>query len=377
MLMNGKNDISIYIHIPFCSQKCPYCHFYSIPYKAAYQQQLIHGLQIEWSNYKEIFKNKNIVSIYLGGGTPILLGPDGVEQILSLFDINNDIEITLEANPSDISSNEIKSLSKIGINRLSIGIQALSDSLLNILGRTHNSQTAIDAIHTAYDNGISNISIDLMYDIPDQTLKQWETTLKAATNLPIKHISIYNLTLEPHTVFFKKRQKLESLMPNDDTSLKMFQLMQKILLEAGFSQYEISAFAKKQHYSIHNIGYWTGRPFIGLGPSAFSYWEGKRFRNKANLHYYYQNLKNNNSAIDFEEKLPLDDHIREMFIIQLRLIKGFSIDKFKKKEGKLPSSLFQTIQKLIKQGFLESKNGNIKLTDNGILFYDTIATEII
>jgi len=206
----SKTDISLYFHIPFCTRKCDYCHFYVLPDKEPWKVQLMEGLLLEWQRQLPLLQNKNIVSIYFGGGTPSLLGPERVATILEWiqetcpFSLQH-TEITLEANPENVTLPLMQAYAAAGINRISLGIQTLSDSLLATLTRQHNAQRAIDAVWLTSQAGVKNISIDLMYDLPGQDLSSWEKTLSEAIKLPITHLSLYNLTLEPHTVFFKKK----------------------------------------------------------------------------------------------------------------------------------------------------------------------------
>lgn len=324
-----------------------------------------------------------LTSIYFGGGTPSLLEPDEISLILD--HVNNtlpidpaSIEITLEANPETITAERMRAFSAAGINRVSIGVQSLDDALLRKLGRTHDAATSIKAIGTTFDAGIENISIDLMYDIPCQTFSSWQNTLNAIETLPISHLSLYNLTIEPHTVFFKYQEKLMKELPDADCSTLMYRTAQQVLESYGLKQYEISAFAKNGAYSRHNVGYWTGRPFLGFGPSGFSYWDGRRFRAASNLNRYSEALKQGNSPEDFSELLPPEARRRELLTIALRLNSGVDLAPFEQKYGALDTETRRTLKKLVEDGFLaESKESNIALTDRGVLFYDSVATAIV
>ena len=281
-------------------------------------------------------------SIYFGGGTPSLLGSDNIQEILSW--LPPAAEITLEANPESMGHFP-------GINRLSIGIQSFNDDHLKKLGRTHSAAQAIKAIKSST---IENMSIDLMYDLPNQTLDDWERSLDQALALPIKHISLYNLTIEPHTAFYKWRHKLKQ--PSAENSLKMLEMaIEKLPLE----RYELSAFAQSGFESKHNIGYWTGRPFIGLGPSAYSYWDGARFRNPPHFHKWRQDV----TAKDAYEKLSPDASKRELLAIGLRLIKGV--------ESEI------NVDNLIEIGLIERKGKHVCLTRRGQLLHDSVAEEIV
>lgn len=373
--------ISLYFHIPFCSKKCDYCHFYVLPDKQIFKDRLVEGLHSEWLSVSKIFKGKRLRSIYFGGGTPTLLGPKSIQTILSwihkYFGSLDEVEVTLEANPEEINLDLMQSYAQVGVNRISMGIQSLDDHLLKLLSRQHSAEKAVTAVHKVYEAGISNISVDLMYDLPQQTVESWKNTLKEVTDLPITHLSLYNLTIEPHTVFFKKRENIKKFLPDEDTSLKIYEMALEEFENCGLEQYEISAFHRKKSYSRHNVGYWIGRPFLGFGPSAFSYWQGKRFRNVANLHKYSRGLAIGESVVDFEEKLLDKAKIRELFAINLRLKEGIDLHHFEMRHGEIDKELLSTIDKLCEDGMLSQIESHVSLTNRGRLFYDTVAAEIV
>lgn len=377
-----SSEFSLYFHIPFCTRKCDYCHFYVLPDKESSQEQLLEAFIWEWAKHLPLLQGKRLVSVYFGGGTPSLFGPTRIRQVVELIkessiSLSPELEVTLEANPERISSSLMKAYAEAGINRVSMGVQTLDPDLLKILSRLHNPETAIEAVQWVFEAGISNISIDLMYDLPEQTLKHWKNTLDQIQFLPITHLSLYNLTIEPHTMFFKNQAKLSPLLPDPEASLAMYEMALLKLEKYGLLAYEISAFAKPGNYSKHNTGYWTGRPFIGLGPSAFSYWEGKRFRNIANLNKYHEALKNGQSPIDFEEKLDPAAHRRELLVIQMRLRCGVDLNEFEKINGPLDLETKACIGRLIDNQLLFLVKGRLCLTHRGVLCYDSIAAELI
>ncbi len=334
----------------------------------------MEGFRIEYERYKPLLADKKIQSIYFGGGTPALFDPAYIHEILSWF--TNKVEgceITLEANPDVISYEPIKDFKLAGINRVSVGIQSFNDTLLKHLGRTHDAKKAIDSLHICNKGGIENLSIDLMYDIPYQLLEDWQETLNMAVKLPITHLSLYNLTIEPHTLFFKKQKLLTKSLPSQEESLEMYKQAIVTLDKAELKQYEISAFAKNGLISNHNIGYWTARPFLGFGPSAFSYYKGKRFRNIANLSKYYKLLKSGLSPVDFEEELDSIAHLKELLTIGIRVLDGVDLLQF----DSLEAETIKSIEMLCNDGFLSLSNNKLKLTQKGILFYDSVAVELI
>jgi oxygen-independent coproporphyrinogen III oxidase len=380
--MDRLEPVSLYFHIPFCTKKCDYCHFFVLPNKAIYHEQLIRGFKQEWELWASALRYTQIESIYFGGGTPALFNPLYIEEILkwirsdTAWNTNNP-EITLEANPENVNTLLMGQFARAGINRVSIGVQTLEDPLLQSLGRTHHAQKAIDAVHVTYEAGLTNISIDLMYDLPGQTLDHWEKTLAQVAKLPISHLSLYNLTLEPHTLFFKKRDIIQKQQPDPLSSLKMYQSAQNALESMGLKQYEISAFAKPGFHSHHNSGYWLARSFIGFGPSAFSFWKGKRFRSIAHLNRYCKALDAGQLPHDFEEKLDPDAHLQELLALQLRILEGVNLHQFESQHGTLNAMTHQVLAHLHEQGLVHLANNQVKLTQKGILFYDSVAVEII
>ena len=381
MIGNLSDEISLYFHIPFCTRKCDYCHFYVIPDKELAKQQLEEGFQLEWALLQPILAGRRISTIYFGGGTPSLFSPERISLLIRLIqsncEVNPDAEITLEANPENVSLALMQAYGEAGVNRVSIGVQTLDSHLLKLLGRQHGPETAIKAIHTTYQAGIHNISIDLMYDLPHQTLAHWTNTLQELKLLPLHHLSLYNLTFEPHTVFFKKQVELKQSIPSEEVSLAMLETAIVHLEEIGLHRYEISAFAKPGFASKHNTGYWTGRSFLGLGPSAFSYWEGKRFRNIAHLGRYCRMLKQGQLPRDFEELLTPDAQRRELFVIHLRLCEGVDLENFTLKQGPFDQLMLAALDRLIEENYLVQQNGRVLLTQKGVLFYDSVATELI
>lgn len=353
---------SLYFHIPFCTKKCPYCHFYVIPNRSAYQKLLSESLALEWEKCSPLLEGKSIVSVYFGGGTPSLF--EGIGPILEKIPRTSDCEITIEANPEESSQELFERFRALGINRLSLGVQSLDDRSLQTLERIHSAAKAKEAIGNARRAGFENISIDLMYDLPGQREESWQYTLDQLVDLPIQHLSLYNLTIEPHTPFYKRQVKT----PGGELSLALLLRALQTLEAIGLKRYEISAFAREGFTSRHNLGYWTGRPFLGLGPSAFSYWNGERFRNVANLHRYARALKTGVSPVDFREKLPHPDHLKELFAIHLRIKDGVDLNAYPE-----PALL----SPLIDQGLLMQNGPRVQLTEQGMLYYDTVASALI
>ena len=340
-----------------------------LPNKQDLVNQYLTSLKQEFDLRNQI---ENPLTIYFGGGTPSLLPPETIGEILSWIPHTKQIEITLEVNPENATLALMKQFALVGITRVSLGVQSLDDHLLVELSRRHDALKALSAIESTFEAGIENISIDLMYDLPSQTLSSWSRTLDRIENLPIKHLSLYNLTIEPHTPYYKRREELGAHLPPQEESLAM--LKEAVLrLEAyGLERYEISAFARPGYESCHNSGYWKGRPFTGYGPSAFSYLEGKRSRNVANLNKYTKLLNAGILPTDFEEELSPSAKVKELLAVRLRLKAGAPLSEFL-----LPQETLEAIDRLIQSQLLVLEGDFLKLTEQGMLFYDTVAEELI
>jgi len=358
--------ISLYFHIPFCTKKCPYCHFYVIPNRLSHHKLLSESIALEWQQQLPLLEGKTITSIYFGGGTPSLF--TGIGEILERITRAPDCEITIEANPEESSLELFQKFRSLGINRLSLGVQSLDDRSLQTLERIHSAEKARQAIFNAQKAGFTNVSIDLMYDLPGQTEESWRYTLDQLPDLPIHHLSLYNLTIEPHTAFHKRNVQT----PTGDLSLRFLTTALEKLESIGLKRYEISAFAIPGHESRHNLGYWTARPFLGFGPSAFSYWNGERFRNISNINRYAKLLQAGQSPIDFREQLPYPANVNELLAVRIRLKEGADLNSFD-----LPQETKTAIEKLKEMGLIKQTQSLIQLTDRGTLFYDTVASEIV
>lgn len=361
--------VSLYFHVPFCTKKCPYCHFFVVPNEPLSHNSFMEGLEKEWELIQPQLQGCTIVSIYFGGGTPSLLGADAIARILNWIPVSTPVEITLEANPDDVSLEGMQQFQRAGINRVSLGVQSLDNPLLKRLGRLHSAQKAIEAIHQTAQAGIHNISIDLMYEIPGQTVQTWQSTLNQLSHLPITHLSLYNLTFEPGALFYKQQKQLSPLLPSPAESLSMLEAACTFLPTIGLQRYEISAFAKPSFESCHNTGYWTGRPFLGLGPSAFSYWEGRRFRNVCHLKKYLDHLNQSTLPRNFDEKLSDLASLHERLAIRLRLLEGVDRHEFP-----VDPHLLQSLES---KGWISLSPTRLALTEQGRLFYDSVAEEIV
>ncbi len=368
---SGNTPLGLYVHVPFCTKKCPYCHFYVLPNGEKRQLDFHGSLCQELALYRDYLGDFPIKSLYFGGGTPSLY--EGIADFLDELNPPSDIEITIEANPEDVSLEKMESFKHLGINRVSLGVQSLLPDELVLLGRTHSASRAVDAVWETYTAGITNISIDILFELPYQTREKLLSTFEVLKTLPITHLSFYNLTFEPHTAFMKQREALKPHLPNENEAAAMHKEATLLLEQMGLHRYEISAYAKKGYQAQHNIGYWKGTPFIGLGPSAFSYLGGARFSNIKNLSRYGKALSEEIFPIDFIERLPYEDALAEKLAVALRLHEGVNITTF----PDIPPSLNKKIAGLIEEGLLSFCNTQLTLTEKGRLFYDTVGAGLI
>ena len=328
---------------------------------------------------KELLRGRRVVSVYFGGGTPYIFGAsrigrllDQVASLCSFFDP----EITIEANPESVGA-EVGDFQRLGINRCSIGVQSFDDADLCFLERPHDAAKAKHAIFDVIAGGITNISIDLMYDLPTQTSLSWRTTLEEAFSLPITHLSAYNLTIEPKTAFYARRDKISASMPRPEASLLLYRDLQRAAKAHHFMQYEISAFCLPEKQSCHNVGYWTGREFLGFGPSAFSFYGGHRFSNVSDIISYCSHQESGTSAVDFVDDLSAIDRLREMIAVGLRMNEGIILADLEARWGCCNDNLTQKLDTLEEIGLVCRRKGKIFLTSRGRVLYDSVAVELI
>lgn len=342
---------------------------------------LLQSLLLEWKSKLRHVQGKMVPSIYFGGGTPTLFGIERLKILLRTITKeiipSSNLEITIEANPETLTREYLTSLREIGINRLSIGVQSLDEELLQMLGRNHTTQTIEKALVDASEVGFDNISIDIMYEIPKQNGCSWEKTVQKTLTLPITHISLYNLTFEKGTPFHRNYEHLKTHLPTEEAGKKMLEYAVNTWQASGFERYEISAFAKQEKYqSQHNLGYWTGRLFLGLGPSAYGYMNGERMQNLFPLKRYAKVLQEGKEPVQFREQLQYPSNMRELLAIHLRIRKGVSLEKFREMHG-IDKETEGAIQSLIERGWLKKSGKYLQLTEAGMLFYDSVAVELI
>ena len=367
----------LYIHIPFCRSKCPYCDFYSCLYRNADVDGYVDAVIDEIANgtrSEEFTKNTDLAfdTIYFGGGTPSVLGAERLNKIIYAarkhYKISADAEITVECNPSTVDDEFFRKLSESGVNRISLGMQSAVDNERRKLGRNADKTKIESVIKSAKKQGINNISLDVMLGVPDQTMLSVDETIDFCTGMQVPHISAYMLSIEEGTVFDKRQDTLN--LPDEETVCKMYEYVSKKLRQNGFEHYEISNFAKKGFESRHNTKYWNCEEYLGIGPSAHSFIDGKRFF-----------FERDTDAFILGKKAIYDTDggdSEEYIMLKLRLSDGIDFNEYKKRFcSDFPSEIIKKAGKFSSQGLLTITDTSLSLTTDGFLISNYIISELI
>jgi oxygen-independent coproporphyrinogen-3 oxidase len=365
---------NIYVHIPFCKSKCSYCDFYSIANNNLIDNY-ISALCKEIEVRKNSIKDEFIETIYFGGGTPSLLSITNIEAVLNVIHKNYNIvstpEISFEANPESLNKKYLKDLYKLNINRLSIGIQSLNPEVLKMMNRKHSVDTAIKSVYDSVELGFNNVSVDLIYGIPNMSIAEWERMINSTLSLPITHLSAYHLSIEEGTLLHKKLKKGNFDVISDNDSFEQYKLLIKLSSDLGFLQYEISNFAKFGYESRHNSSYWNGSKYIGFGPSAHSFYQNKRFWNVSNVREYISQISNDEYFPEFE-KLSIIDKINETIMLSLRTVKGLDLSKFRDNFGESRYKDILDKIKYINPKSYAMRDSYLQLTPTGMFISDKV-----
>ena len=370
----------IYIHIPFCKRRCIYCDFFSTTQsekKSAYVRAVCRELEMR----KDYLEGEDIETIYLGGGTPSQLFREELEEIFNhiykVYPVREDAEITLEANPDDLTPEYVAMLRQLPINRISMGIQTFQEETLNLLHRRHTATQAIEAFRRCREAGFQNISIDLMYGLPGETLETWKEDLQQAIGLRPEHISAYHLIYEEDTVLWKLREQHQVEEADEDLSVSLFSTLIEQLSEAGYQHYEISNFCLPGLHSRHNSSYWTGKKYLGCGPSAHSFNGVSRQWNVASLDDYLKGVEG--GQLDYEvEELDLYTRYNDFVLTSIRTCWGMPLSTLRSDFGE---ELYRYCLRMAKphldQGVLEKSEDVLKLTRKGIFVSDGIMSDLM
>ena len=370
----------IYLHIPFCKQKCSYCNFH-FSTSFSLKDEMLSAIKKEIQlRYNEL-ENKTLKSLYFGGGTPSVLSVDEIksliDEIQKYFSFDEKIEITLESNPDDLNKNFLKELSQTEVNRLSIGTQSFFDEDLKLMNRAHNASEAESSIKRAQDFGLVNISVDLIYGSPTSNFEIWKDNLNKTIELQVPHVSSYALTVEPKTALEKWIENGKIRSPEETEQNQEFYYMKDFLKDNGFDHYEISNFGKPGFHSKHNSAYWKSEPYLGIGPSAHSYnGSFERSWNIANNPIYIKNL-NQNILPKEKEILTEKDRFNEMIMIGLRTIWGVDLNRINQNfSSEVIDYLNQEIKSKIESGILKIENNYLKIPEKHWFLADGIASDL-
>lgn len=370
----------IYIHIPFCKTRCIYCDFYSTTHSEL-KERYIHALCRELEIRRQYLQGEPIETIYFGGGTPSQLSGEDFQQVFDTIEKTYGMkqvqEITLEANPDDLTPQYVQTLAKLPFNRISMGLQTFDEATLRLLNRRHTAAQAITAIERCREAGFRNISIDLIYGLPGETAERWEHDLTQAIALNPEHISAYHLIYEEGTPIYKMLQQHRVSEVDEESSVYFFSSLIDRLTTAGYEHYEISNFCRPGYHSRHNTSYWQGIPYLGCGPSAHSFNRREREWNIASLNKYLQGIESGERACE-TEILDTTTRYNECIITSIRTSQGLSLTKLKEEFG---TELWQYCLNMaahsIKNGMLKERGDNLRLTRKGIFISDSIMSDLL
>ena len=370
----------IYIHVPFCAKRCLYCDFYSNT-EMSYKDPYLVALQQEMELRKEYLSGETIETIYFGGGTPSQLQAADFSRIFDtinrLFRVSDDSEITLEANPDDLQPAYVGMLRQFPFNRISMGVQSFDDDDLRFLNRRHDSRQAVRAVELCREAGITNLSIDLIYGLPGQTVGRWERNLEAAIRLDVPHLSAYHLIYEEGTALYKLLEAGRVTPVEESVSVDLFTLLIDRLTAAGYLHYEISNFARPGCFSRHNSSYWLGKSYLGLGPSAHSYNQQERMWNVSSLPIYIAGMEQGIPNVE-REPLPLETRYNDFIITGLRTMWGIDLEEMERRFGKrLADYCRQEAATYLRRGLLSLKGSVMTLSRAGVFVSDGIMSDLL
>ena len=370
--------ISLYIHIPFCKQRCFYCDFPTFAGKERFREEYIDALIKE---IKEKCSDYLIKTIFIGGGTPSYLEENELEKLLmavSKLNLLDKLEYSMECNPGTVNENKLKIMKKYGINRISFGLQSCNDNLLKKIGRIHTFKEFLENYNLARKVGFDNINVDLMYGLPNLNIQDWKNTLESICELKPEHISAYSLIIEEGTAFYKLYEKDKLELPSEDEERVMDKITKDILKDNGYHQYEISNFSLDGKECEHNKVYWSLEEYIGVGSASSSYMDGYRFANTSNINDYIEKISNNVSVVIDKYENSIEDEMEEFVFMGLRMVSGIDLLKFEKKFGVDINSIYkEIIEKNIKDGLLVVQKNKMFLTAKGMELSNSVMSDFI
>lgn len=382
-----KQALELYLHIPFCAKKCNYCDFLSFPAMPAVQAQYLEQLIREIRYTGPACVEYHVVSVFIGGGTPSMLEAVQIGEIMDAvqesFEVDADAEITIECNPGSTLRHKFAAWKRAGINRLSIGLQSADNTELKMLGRIHTFEEFLKCYQGARMEGFENINIDLINCLPMQRLTTWKKTLRSCLMLRPEHVSVYNLILEPGTPFYEMYQKGLLILPDEEEQAQIDAFTRDYMQKQGFQRYEISNWEQKGHACRHNIGYWTGVPYIGFGLGASSYFEDFRWKNTVSLREY-MGIRFEEGRPAFEKmrkelhRLSREEEMEEFMFLGLRLVAGVSESRFLARFGQRMDSVYgKQLEKFTAQGLLLRERGRVRLTERGMDLSNLVMSDFL
>ncbi len=370
---------AVYVHVPFCRTRCPYCDFTVIVGRDELVPAYLQALSLELK--KADVAACPVDSVFFGGGTPSSLAPKELEQLFQLvfdcFQLSEHCEVTLEANPSDLDEQKLRLLAELGVNRLSVGVQAFDDAVLHTLGRDHSARQAVAAVQSAL-NHFNNVAVDLIFAVPGQSLKQWTDTLEQTIRLAPQHVSTYSLTYEKGTRFWTERYKGRLQPLSEELERQMYAEAMNRLPAAGYPQYELSNFAQRGFQARHNLVYWHGRSYYGFGPGAAWYVRGKRAVNHRSVLRWLNKTLAGESGVYETEILTPEQRARELAMLELRLTEGINLKKFEQRTGfNLLELCGEEVLRHTQAGLLELTDTHVRLTREGRFLADTVSADFL
>lgn len=377
-----KKDLGLYIHIPFCVKKCEYCDFLSWNAGEEERQQYVAALLSEIESYREFAKGYRVSTIFIGGGTPSVLLPKQMENILQkiyeIFELERRPEITVEVNPGTVDEEKLQCYKENGVNRLSMGLQSVKDEKLRLLGRIHTYQEFVESYELARKAGFDNISIDLISSVPGQTLQEWKEELETAAAQNPEHISVYQLIIEEGTPFYEKYAEHPELLPDEETSREIYLWTGKFLKEAGYEQYEISNYAKPGKESRHNLKYWEREDYLGLGLGAASMVRNIRMSNTKDMRTYLERCDKPKTMREDVQFLEEPRQMEEFMFLGLRKTRGVSKKEFKRIFGREMDMVYEkALHKCLENGMLLEHKDRIFLSEEGTLLSNMVLSEFL
>lgn len=377
-----KKDLGLYIHIPFCIKKCAYCDFLSWKSTEEEREDYVRALEREIRSYGEFAGGYRVSTVFFGGGTPSVLTGEQTERILDalheVFLLEKEPEITLEMNPGTGEMKKLMEYRKMGINRLSIGLQSVKNENLKLLGRIHTYEEFLESCRWARKAGFDNISADLISSFPGQTLEEWKEELEILTETPLEHISVYQLIIEEGTEFYKRYGNREELLPDEETSREIYLWTGKFLESKGFEQYEISNYARPCRRSRHNLRYWERKDYLGLGLGAASMVHNMRMSNTRDWGKYMENCGNPKKFREDVEFLEVPRQMEEFMFLGLRKTKGISRKEFRRNFGRDLDQVYEkALKRHLENGMLKASGDRIYLSEEGVLVSNQVLSDFL